>query len=151
MKPMAKQLADTQQCGVYQLVSALEAVERAAQEAGLAVFRIDIGEVRNKADFLGRVAKALSFPNWFGSNWDALNDCLTDLDWLSTKTGYVLIFENSDDFGSHHKSEFDTATDVLNNAAEYWKEEGRSFWAFMAVAGDWESGLTKWPSGSGEI
>jgi RNAse (barnase) inhibitor barstar len=151
MKPMARQLADTQQCGVYQLVSGLDAVERAAQEAGLAVFRIDVDEMRNKADFLARVAKALSFPDWFGSNWDALNDCLTDLDWLSTKTGYVLIFENSDHFGSHHKDEFDTATDVLNNAAEYWKEEGRPFWAFMIGEGDWESGLAKWPSGSGEI
>ena len=30
----------------------------------------------------GLSAAALSFPDWFGHNLDALYDCLTDLSWL---------------------------------------------------------------------
>src|SRR5262245_12486551 len=146
MKPMAKQLADTQQCGVYQSVGASEEVESAATEAGLAVFRIDMSHVQNKNEFLAQIAKALSFPDWFGSNWDALNDCLTDLDWLSTKTGYVLVFEKSKHFFSHHKEEFEDATAVLSAAADYWKAEGRPFWAFIETSQRWDCGLPKWPA-----
>ena len=140
MESMAKQLADPRQCGVYQLVRKPDEVEAAALDAGLAIFRIDLAHVRNKKDFLGRVAKALSFPDWFGGNWDALNDCLTDLEWLSTKTGYVLVFEKSDHFV------FDEAIAVLGSAAEYWKEEGRPFWALIAVSKEIDCGLSEWPS-----
>jgi RNAse (barnase) inhibitor barstar len=146
MESMAKQLGDAQQCGVYQLVHSPEEVERAAKQAGLAIFRIDIGKAHAKKDFLAHLAKALTFPDWFGGNWDALNDCLTDLDWLSTKTGYVLVFENSEYFGTTHKEEFDVATTVLVAAAEYWKKHGRPFWALVAVSKVWDSGLPKWPT-----
>jgi RNAse (barnase) inhibitor barstar len=145
MKPMARQLVDAQQCGVYQLVRRPKEVERAAQRAGLAVFRMDIGHANSKKDFLADVAKALSFPEWFGANWDALNDCLTDLEWLPTKTGYVLVFEKSQRFFSHHKQEFDSAKAVLGAAAEYWKAAGRPFWALIEVSQEWDCGLPKWP------
>jgi len=146
MEPMAKQLVDAHQSGMYQLVRSPEEVERAAKDARLALFRIDIGEAHDKKDFLASVAKALSFPDWFGGNWDALNDCLTDLDWLPTKAGYVLIFEKSEHFGTAHKEEFDLATAVLVAAAEYWKAQGRPFWALVAVSKGWDSGLPTWPT-----
>ncbi|PSL56632.1 barstar (barnase inhibitor) [Saccharothrix carnea] len=37
---------------------------------------------RSKKDAIGAIAEALSFPDWFGHNLDALYDCLTDLSWL---------------------------------------------------------------------
>lgn len=36
---------------------------------------------QGKAELLERVALALSFPDYFGRNWDALIDCLSDLSW----------------------------------------------------------------------
>jgi RNAse (barnase) inhibitor barstar len=145
MERMTKQLADARQCGVYHLVRKPEELERTAKEAGLAVFRIDIGHTKSKKDFLAQVARALQFPDWFGENWDALNDCLTDLDWLSTETGYVLILENSEHFGARHPQEFEKAIAVFAAAAEYWKSQKRPFWAFIEASSKWDSGLSKWP------
>ena len=40
---------------------------------------IDCSEIRSKADFHDAISRALSFPEWYGSNLDALHDCLTDI------------------------------------------------------------------------
>jgi len=45
--------------------------------------RIDLAGCTDKATLLARFAAALHFPDWFGHNWDALSDCLTDLSWLA--------------------------------------------------------------------
>ncbi|MFI6481509.1 barstar family protein [Nonomuraea sp. NPDC050663] len=34
------------------------------------------------ADVIAKIARELSFPDYFGGNLDALYDCLTDLGWL---------------------------------------------------------------------
>lgn len=36
--------------------------------------------LETKAQLHGALAEALSFPDWYGKNLDALYDCLTDLD-----------------------------------------------------------------------
>jgi RNAse (barnase) inhibitor barstar len=144
MEPMTKQLADAQQCGVYQLIRGLDEVERAAEKAGLELRRIDIKDVQEKEDLLKAIATALSFPAWFGHNWDALHDCLTDLEWLPNATGYVLVFENSDHFALADKQSFEDALAVLHSAAEYWKMQERPFWVFISASKGWKSGLPKW-------
>lgn len=42
------------------------------------VVRIDGASIESKADFLTAVAEALDFPDYFGHNWDALDECLRD-------------------------------------------------------------------------
>ena len=91
--------------------------------------------MRDKKAFLAYVASALHFPEWFGGNWDALHDCLTDLEWVPATNGYVLIFEQAEHFGSNQRQEFDEATAVLISAAEYWKSKGTPFWALVAAPG----------------
>ncbi|MGH3871354.1 MAG: barstar family protein [Pseudonocardiaceae bacterium] len=41
-----------------------------------------VGPVTSKADAVGAIGTALSFPAWYGRNLDALYDCLMDLSWL---------------------------------------------------------------------
>jgi len=86
----------------------------------------------------------LRFPKEFGGNWDALNDYLTDLDWLATTTGYVLVFEHLDHFAAAHPQDFTTGIEVLRAASEYWKDRGRPFWAFITASGSWNSGIPAW-------
>ncbi|MFI8517979.1 barstar family protein [Streptomyces sp. NPDC085481] len=40
---------------------------------------LDLYGAADKAAFMERCAAALALPDWFGRNWDALADCLTDL------------------------------------------------------------------------
>jgi RNAse (barnase) inhibitor barstar len=146
MDSIAKQLAETQKSGVYQLIRQPEEIEQAAKQVGLAVFRMDFSHIDGKKDLLDQAAKALQFPSWFGSNWDALNDSLTDLEWLGVKAGYVLVFENIEHFARSYAQEFHDATQVLRAASEYWKNENRPFWAFFSVSSAWDSGLPRWPA-----
>lgn len=41
---------------------------------------IHMEERLNKETLLSSLAKACNFPSWFGHNWDAAWDCLTDSD-----------------------------------------------------------------------
>ena len=81
MDALAKLLSAPARSGVYHLNRPPDTVEKSAATAGLVAWRIDIGHVHGKQEFLQKLAKALEFPSWFGGNWDALVDCLTDLSW----------------------------------------------------------------------
>ncbi|GAA5151280.1 MULTISPECIES: barstar family protein [Amycolatopsis] len=53
------------------------------------------GHPADKLSTLDAIAEALSFPDWFGRNLDALYDCLTDLSWLPSGE-HVLVWSGSD-------------------------------------------------------
>ncbi|MEU3381054.1 barstar family protein [Streptomyces caelestis] len=46
--------------------------------AGRIVLVLDLEGVTDKAGLMDRCARDLSLPEWFGRNWDALADCLSD-------------------------------------------------------------------------
>jgi hypothetical protein len=52
-------------------------------------------ECGSKEALLAEFARALEFPSYFGQNWDALEDCLTDLEWLGGDS-FVFIVLNGD-------------------------------------------------------
>jgi len=62
------------------------------------------GRLRRKRDLLRALASGLKFPNYFGHNWDALEECLNDLSWLGQQSGIVLIhkYRPLADVGQRH-------------------------------------------------
>ena len=46
--------------------------------------------IANKAELLAFLQKALKLPDYFGQNWDALDECMTDPDWLEGNQGLIL-------------------------------------------------------------
>jgi RNAse (barnase) inhibitor barstar len=126
MGGLIQRLQDASRSGVYRVPRA-DAVIKAAAGSGLSLVKIKFQE---KDKLLRGIAAALDFPNWFGENWDALEDCLSDLSWRNA-AGHVLVFEQAklgDDFG--------VLVDVLRSAAEYWAARGKPFFAvFIDPAG----------------
>jgi hypothetical protein len=114
--------------GVYRAGRA-EDVLSAAE--GLRVAQLDLAGVRDKATLLQAVARVLEFPSWFGGNWDALEDCLTDLSWHGAE-GHVLLIEGVSELP---RDDLGVFRDVLASAAEYWAGCGRRFFAVF-VGGD---------------
>jgi RNAse (barnase) inhibitor barstar len=136
----ATNLAKAEQSGVRQLASDYKEIEQGAKAAGLRVVRIDLQRLAGKAGFLDRAARALKFPRWFGKNWDALNDCLTDLSWLEGK-GWVIIFENAKGFAERKPQLFENAVEVFQAASDYWRRAGKPFWVFFHGPRDWATNL----------
>ena len=118
---LIQRLQDPSRSGVYRVARADEVLD-ATRGSRLLVARIPYDE---KEKLLRNIAAALAFPDWFGHNWDALEDCLTDLSWREAP-GYVLLFEEpqpGDDLG--------ILTDILRSSAEWWAGRGKPFFAVL--------------------
>ncbi len=111
-------------------VAALCAAGRAA---GLHCARIDLGDCRNKAALLERLATVLSFPDWFGHNWDALADCLDDLSWLPD-AGHLLVLEDCRRFAAAAPQDYAVLLEILANVASSWRARAVPFWPFISMA-----------------
>lgn len=124
MSKLLQRLNDPSKSGLYR-VAGVDAVDEAVRGSALRLWRIDLKGARDKGQLLDRLAEALQFPAWFGANWDALEDCLTDLSW-SKAAGHVLLLEGA---GALPADERGILRDVLQSAAAYWAEQGRPFFA----------------------
>lgn len=122
--------------GVYHLpVEGPDGVAQVAMELGFAFARVDLEGCADKAELLRRLAAALHFPTWFGQNWDALADCLTDLSWMKAE-GYVLVLDRMDRLRLAAEADFVTALDIFEDAARSWADEGVPMWIFVGLTQD---------------
>ena len=62
---------------------------------------------------------ALLFPGYFGWNWDALSDCLEDLNWLPAD-GYLIVVENAPRLLSKSAEDQHTLFRILSRAVHHW-------------------------------
>ncbi len=129
-------LQDSARAGVHALPAAGAAeVAKAAHALDFAVFRIELQGCGDKAALLQRIAAAMRFPDWFGHNWDALSDCLTDLSWEPAR-GYVVILEHADALRGESGDTLATALDVFEDASREWADESVPMWVFVSPAAD---------------
>lgn len=138
----ASLLARVEHAGVFHMpLDGESALIAAAEQNGFFVFRVDLAKARNKDDMLKAIGAAMTFPEWFGYNWDALLDCLADLGWRPAE-GYVVILEHCDGIHGHAETDFVQALQVFAAAADEWREQGVAFWCFVDMQADGISWLT---------
>jgi RNAse (barnase) inhibitor barstar len=74
---------------------------------------------KTPADLFAEFARALEFPDYFGHNWDALEECLADLEWLPAK-GYILLITDAEGVLPDDEEEYETLLEILRDAGEAW-------------------------------
>ncbi|MCQ4044169.1 barstar family protein [Streptantibioticus rubrisoli] len=103
----------------------------AAERTGRRAYSVELQGVADKAGFMARCAAALKLPDWFGANWDALYDCLTDPDVLPADGGRVLVVTGWHGYAAAAPEDWRTALGVLGDAADYWAKTDTQFLAVL--------------------
>jgi RNAse (barnase) inhibitor barstar len=97
------------------------AVQSAAKKARYTYVHIDGSKIERKEQLLNALATALRLPTSFGHNWDALEECLNDLE--GDGEGYVIYYDHIDGLLGAHPDQFETLVEILRDAVESWKED----------------------------
>src|SRR4051812_18118193 len=121
--------------GVYFLPGDVDArkVQAAAKKAKLTFVHVDGRNVQRKEQLMTALATALRLPAHFGRNWDALEECLTDLA-PEEGRGYFLLYDHIDGLLEAHPDQFQTLVEILRDAVESWKEDDTAMVVVLAGA-----------------
>ena len=105
-------LTDGLRPGVYRWRSDLttDQVRRSVAAAGWEFVQLDTSHVHDKAGFLDVCATAFDLPRWFGRNWDALADSLSD---RSTGEPEVVLWEGWRELLEHDHDTVDVALQIF--------------------------------------
>lgn len=120
--------------------------------SGFLLKTVSGAKCKTKAGLLCEFARALSFPDYFGHNWDALEECLIDLEWLPAK-GYVVIVTEADQVlvKPDEEDDYETFIEILTEAGEGWSSHrdeangaGLPFHTVLAVSARHKSKRRNW-------
>jgi RNAse (barnase) inhibitor barstar len=120
-----KTLLEDEKGGVYFLPEhpPSKDVAAAAKRAKFAYFHIEGRNIARKEQLLNHVATALRFPDYFGGNWDALEECLADMEWVDAP-GYLIYYEHIDALAEAHPDQLQTFVEICRDAVASWKADG---------------------------
>lgn len=111
--------------------AAAHGIELLAAALGFRVYDVSLAGCHDKAGLLERTSEAMAFPAWFGHNWDAWFDCLTDLGWQAPVPGHVVLLRHAAGFAATSPEACDTAVTILEDAGRAWAERGVTFRVFL--------------------
>jgi hypothetical protein len=121
-------LLEQTQPGLYRWLPPCDALALAdeVERLGWRLFQLDGRRARSKASFLQTAADAMHFPDYFGCNWDAFEECINDLSWAPAR-GYILLYEHVWWFACEHSTAWRTARSILQDACRNWASQDVSF------------------------
>ena len=76
-------------------------------------------EMRDSDGVFTQFYEALCLPDYFGWNWNALRDCLTDLHWISAKH-FLLTIDDADVVLSDSSEEREILLRAMSDAVKFW-------------------------------
>jgi len=77
-------------------------------------------KMRTLQGLFDEISAALQFPAFFGENWDALDDCLNDLDWLPVGPCTLLMLDTQHILDRAEPADRAALAEILKGTAEAW-------------------------------
>lgn len=77
--------------------------------------------IRHKYQLFQTLKLELKLPDYFGSNWDALEECLRDFSWLAGFRGVELIHAGLPFHPGHHSRE--VYVQILRDVVKFWSTD----------------------------
>jgi RNAse (barnase) inhibitor barstar len=131
MNTAAETLTHYTRAGVYAASSAqLDVTSKSATSIGFDCWSLDISTTHSAPALLRHIGQALHFPEWYGENWDALADCLTDLSW-SDAEGFLVLLRGSDALHTAQPALWQKLVDMLSEVSDFWRENQIAFWVLV--------------------
>ena len=120
MSGLARVLAGRIPPGVYHWTSAGEAsdIRHAAEHANWRFLHLDTWTVEDKQHFLKACQHSFGFPDWFGHNFDALGDALTDVR-PGDHEGVLVLWDGWGPLARADRRAFDVAVDVFGSRVDF--------------------------------
>lgn len=84
----------------------------AAQDRAIVVRIVRGRRCVEKEQLLQEFAAAMQFPEYFGENWDAFEECITDLSWLGTSEVLVVVTD-AKHLLEHHPKDLSTFAGIV--------------------------------------
>jgi hypothetical protein len=118
MSGLAALLAGHNPPDLYQWHSAANVsdVQHAVEHAGWKFVYLDGWTIEDKGSFLKATSAAFGFPDHFGENFDALSDCLSEVE-SGDAEGVVLLWDGWSPFARKDEQAFHVALSVLGGRA----------------------------------
>lgn len=88
---------------------------------------LDGRRLGDKATLLAEVGRVLDFPDYYGGNWDALEECLSDLSWHAGPLR--LLITHADALADDQRNYL---IEIFLQTARAWAAEGRDFALYLA-------------------
>lgn len=115
-----REILDGRRSGVYRVAGKI-GPKTVASTASIA-----IPAVRNKTSLMAAFATAVALPDWFGSNWDSLEECLLDLP-TPHRGGVVVELAEPALLARHDPDAWRTLLALLEDVAAAWQTRGGLF------------------------
>jgi RNAse (barnase) inhibitor barstar len=95
-------------------------------ELGIGLVRIDGSRIGDADELMDALAVGFSFPDYFGRNWDAVDECLRDLSWLPAD-GYVLVVREAGELWRRESRAAGRLIESWLFCAEHWARREKPF------------------------
>lgn len=86
--------------------------------SGVFVAALTLTGAETDADVLRLLAHAAHFPLYFGGNWNAVDDCLLDVEAFGAARGFVLLVSGSS------SAALERLTAAISYAVPFWADAG---------------------------
>ncbi len=92
-----------------------------AKQRAFAVWGLDGRKLNNDESIFEHFSQVMKFPDYFGHNWDAMDECLRELSWAPAK-GHLLVINDIDALFLKSPDSYQSLLDSLRFSGKHWHE-----------------------------